>query len=1106
MPNKCPLSTPEFELIRQNHSTLVSTGCTQDFCQSGRVIHTDEPRIGENRSLAVVEKEAEDYLKDLHREGFFLDEEAFQVRLHFALYEIRAGSTEGIIRESQERGTVGGVWTQTPGELEFGLRRAWRNARKCIMRSHCEELNAKMAVELIHAVSEAFNDGNILPTVFVFPPRTANNRGPMIWNDQILTFAGYEITDGSTIGDPKNVQLTKAIIELGWEPPQPRGRWDVLPLVTMAEGDLPVIAELPSHLRALVKIRHPKYYDEFEELDLKWVAFPALSRLGFDIGGVQYTATPFIGWFMDAEIGVRNLGDTFRYNVLPDIIQALHLDEEALEDVNVDSFGDLPEYQQLAILSRAQTELNYAVYHSFLQKKVTMSDSLTASMKWNRYDDDFQKKNGYRLPSDPYWLAPPQGSIIPVWHRGGAPNYQPKPMICRHVQDPLKAWEREKSSWPMVPAKLFCAAVLKSLPAPNGSSPSSSEATLSPQMSSKDMSVLMKYEDQHDQLSLDIMDIPASIVESPQKALGGQQGFGEVTPSSIAIYYCSAGTIAEKLAVKLYDKVKAFTKESRNLSLKPHTKSLDDLDASELTPNNVFLLVVSTTGTGDIPANGTDFADMCKELLKTGRPEATKHFKYALFGNGDSRYTTSFNHGAEKVDSLLKQVGGQPLIYSPFAGDTALQSPPWSSLTAWWAQVESKILDTASDYICPSVPNARPTLSSEVPGEVPEVVVPEKYIRHALELRDKYQDGRLVTTNPRFHEVGQGSLRATIDVGAAPYEPLSCIQLLPLNSQTKVDRALLALGVPASCSIQISATENPTFSIYLQKFTDLEQPFLDLSWLERIKNIPHGTPTKEDLSKLSVLDALETLFHKGMVLRFPTDMDLVRKISFDMPLLRPRTYSVASSLRFLSERSPERVNNEVDIIVKVYQRGRFSDIFLRDVDTNPGQAILKFQFVESIAARRLKYDTEKIVPLVAITTGAGFGPVRSLLQERISIVRNAVAAGKPLPPRKKGISLFVGLQRSDVALATDILVEAASLNIVDMFFMVPSNAEKVRVQDKMRMETVATELRKKLVAESGMVFVCTGPVAAKEIASTLENIVGGRAKKILGTRYIEEVF
>jgi nitric oxide synthase oxygenase domain/subunit len=55
-----------------------------------------------------------------------------------------------------------------------------------------------------------------------------------------------------------------------------------------------------------------------------------------------------INRFMDAEIGVRNLGDTFRYNVLPDVVKALRLDDEAL--LEVDSFEDLPEYQQLAML------------------------------------------------------------------------------------------------------------------------------------------------------------------------------------------------------------------------------------------------------------------------------------------------------------------------------------------------------------------------------------------------------------------------------------------------------------------------------------------------------------------------------------------------------------------------------------------------------------------------------------------------------------------------------------------------------------------------------------------------------------------------------------
>jgi nitric oxide synthase oxygenase domain/subunit len=102
--------------------------------------------------------------------------------------------------------------------------------------------------------------------------------------------------------------------------------------------------------------------------------------------------------------------------------------------------------------------LNYAVQHSYIREKVTMSDSLTASIKFQRYDDEYQKKHGYRLPSDPFWVAPPQGSIVPIWHRGAAPNYQPKPMICRHVQDPSKAWKREQSSWPLAAAKIFSSA------------------------------------------------------------------------------------------------------------------------------------------------------------------------------------------------------------------------------------------------------------------------------------------------------------------------------------------------------------------------------------------------------------------------------------------------------------------------------------------------------------------------------------------------------------------------------------------------------------------------------------------------------------------------
>ncbi|KAL9077431.1 MAG: hypothetical protein Q9161_000276 [Pseudevernia consocians] len=321
--------------------------------------HTDEPRVGGNRSLQVVEQEAVDFLRVLREEGFYDSEDAFQNRLNQVRREIQAGSVEGVVQGDHSYAKLGGIWTQTQEELEFGIRRAWRNAKKCIMRSHCEELklcdlrgvtsSAEMVTQLVKGVSDAFNGGNVQPTVFAFPPRNINARGPMIWNHQVLQFAGYQTEGGTVLGDPMSVELTNAMIDLGWQPPEPKGRWDLLPLVAMAEGDRPAMIELPADLRKLVDIRHPKYKAEFERLDLKWVAFPALTRLGFDIGGVQYTAAPFIGWFMDAEIGVRDLADSFRYNALPDIIDALGLARDKLHG-NIEVFDDLPEYEKLSML------------------------------------------------------------------------------------------------------------------------------------------------------------------------------------------------------------------------------------------------------------------------------------------------------------------------------------------------------------------------------------------------------------------------------------------------------------------------------------------------------------------------------------------------------------------------------------------------------------------------------------------------------------------------------------------------------------------------------------------------------------------------------------
>lgn len=60
----------------------------------------------------------------------------------------------------------------------------------------------------------------------------------------------------------------------------------------------------------------PRRLEWFGELGLRWYALPAVSNMLLEIGGLEFPAAPFNGWYMSSEIGTRNLCDSHRYNLL----------------------------------------------------------------------------------------------------------------------------------------------------------------------------------------------------------------------------------------------------------------------------------------------------------------------------------------------------------------------------------------------------------------------------------------------------------------------------------------------------------------------------------------------------------------------------------------------------------------------------------------------------------------------------------------------------------------------------------------------------------------------------------------------------------------------
>lgn len=140
----------------------------------------------------------------------------------------------------------------------------------------------------------------------------------------------------------------------------------------------------------------------------------------FDVGGIEFTAAPFNGWYMGTEIGVRDLCDKQRYNLLSVFGEKLGL---AIED-------PISLWKDEVLL-----EVNKAVLYSFAKNKTTLVDHHTASQQFLQHMENETKKRG-GCPADWVWIVPPMsGSVTGVYHQEMV-NYHLKP-----------AFEYQEQAW-----------------------------------------------------------------------------------------------------------------------------------------------------------------------------------------------------------------------------------------------------------------------------------------------------------------------------------------------------------------------------------------------------------------------------------------------------------------------------------------------------------------------------------------------------------------------------------------------------------------------------------------------------------------------------------
>lgn len=338
-------------------------------------------------------REAEDFVRMFHREHPELQRISLSDRLRqIRVYIERTGS-----------------YRHTEEELAFGARVAWRNSSRCIGRLYWKSLrvldrrDAKTPEEIHRHLCEhllqATNQGRIRPVISIFAPVTPRHQAPVVWNSQLIRYAGYRQPNGAVVGDPAHTGFTDMVRRLGWR--SPGSPYDILPLVIETPEDKPRLFDVPRDLVLEVPLIHPQF-PQITALNLRWHAVPAISHMRLRIGGIDYPLAPFNGWYMGTEIGARNLVDADRYNLLPVIADLLGLDTRDEATLWRD---------------RALVELNIAVLHSFRVARVKVSDHHTESRHFLTHLAR-EEAQGRSVPADWSWIVPPiSGGITPVFHR-----------------------------------------------------------------------------------------------------------------------------------------------------------------------------------------------------------------------------------------------------------------------------------------------------------------------------------------------------------------------------------------------------------------------------------------------------------------------------------------------------------------------------------------------------------------------------------------------------------------------------------------------------------------------------------------------------------------
>ena len=545
---------------------------------------------------------------------------------------------------------------------------------------------------------------------------------------------------------------------------------------------------------------------------------------------------------------------------------------------------------------------------------------------------------------------------------------------------------------------------------------------------------------------------------------GAQNG-----PTLSILYGSDTGTTAEL--------TKRFADLCRGRNFQVSVFELDEVSVEQLASMSNVVVLCSTAGEGDFPANAHTFWENIN-ALETESVGLLSKTKISVFGLGDTGYR-HFNAAAKKIETRLTELGA---IQSQKIGlgndkdedkyETAFEQ--W--LPEFWKVQNAPESADANDIPKPvfavtPVVSAGPEFQVQPPKT--KLLKVEKNIR--LTARDYDREIRHIV----FDIEGQD----------LSYLQGDALTVYPTNDSQRVAAFLDYYNVPEASTKQLTVTALKPVDPRRQ--ASYRHPMTAQQIFSEVVDIL-GRPSKnfyKDLLKFATdkkdIDALslllkdnkegqaayagllsESVTYADVLRMFPSAKPPLEHLLSLIPCIKPRLYSIASSQRF--------VNNKVELAIVILdwktpsgvkRRGLATD-FIHRISTDADRSIEGVHTVAcSVSPGSFHFPKNLLQPYIMTGLGTGLAPFRSFVQERAYFKRKGDETGP--------MWLFYGCRyKAKDYIFGDELEEFQKEGVITHLLPAFSRDQKEKIYVQHRMLQNKTKLYEDLVEKNGYFYLC----------------------------------